>query len=54
MKHDEHITVKVEQGTRRRLHKLGFSHDLTPKEIAQFLIEVGVDILEKRDQPRAA
>jgi hypothetical protein len=49
MKHDsEHITVSVPEGTRRRLAKLGFPYDLDPKEIARFLIEQGLAVLERR------
>jgi hypothetical protein len=55
MKHDsELITVRMPEGTRRRLAKLGFPYDVDPKEIARFLIEQGLVILERREPRRAA
>jgi hypothetical protein len=43
------IAVQLPNGTLRRLAKLGFPHDLEPKDIARFLIEQGLVILERRD-----
>lgn len=50
----EHITISIPSETRRRLATIGFPHDLELKEVAPFLIEQGLTILEKRERPRAA
>jgi hypothetical protein len=49
----ELITIEVESETRRRLATIGFPHDLELKDVARFLIEQGLTILEKRER-RAA
>jgi hypothetical protein len=51
---DELITIAVPSSTTRRLATIGFPHDLELKDVARFLIEQGLTILEKRDRPRAA
>jgi hypothetical protein len=44
----EFITIAVPSETRRRLATLGFPHDLELSEVARFLVEQGLTILEKR------
>ena len=53
MDNQELITIAVPSETRRRLATLGFPHELEFKEVAKFLIEQGLTILEKREHPRA-
>jgi hypothetical protein len=50
----EFITVEVSSETRRRLAKCGFPYDLELKDVARFLIEQGLTILERRERPTAA
>lgn len=47
---NELVTVQLPDGTIRRLAKLGFPYDLDPKEIARFLIEQGLGVLERRER----
>jgi hypothetical protein len=44
----EAITVELPGGTRRRLAIAGFPHELEAEDVARFLIEQGLAILEKR------
>ena len=45
----EILTVTLPSGTLRRLATRGFAYELEPKDVARFLIEQGVAILERRD-----
>ena len=51
----EIITIAVPSATSWRLAILGFPHDLESKEVARFLIEQGLAILEGRSlHPKTA
>lgn len=43
----ELLTIEVQNGTRRRLAKMGFPYDLSGRDIVRFLIEEGLSVLEK-------
>jgi hypothetical protein len=43
----ELLTVEVPSGTRRRLEIMGFPHDVNGREVLHFLIEQGLEVLEK-------
>jgi hypothetical protein len=43
----ELLTVEIPQDTRRRLEIMGFPHDLSGRDVARFLIEEGLAVLEK-------
>jgi Fe2+ transport system protein FeoA len=50
----EIIAITVPSETRRRLATLGFPHDLDIKEVARFLIEQGLTVLERRERAAAS
>jgi hypothetical protein len=50
----ETIAITVPSETRRRLATIGFPHDLELGEVARFLIEQGLTILEKRSRAAAS
>jgi hypothetical protein len=54
MNDEELLTIAIPAETRRRLATAGFPHDLKIPEVARFLIEQGLSILEARERPRAA
>jgi hypothetical protein len=54
MKDFEFITIAVPSETRRRLATLGFPYDLELSEVARFLIEQGLTVLEKRERAAAS
>jgi hypothetical protein len=43
----ELVTVEVEEGTTRRLEMLGFPHDVPGRDVLRFLVEQGLEVLEK-------
>ena len=43
----EMLVVEIPSDTRRRLELMGFPYDISGREIARFLIEQGLAVLEK-------
>jgi hypothetical protein len=52
MNDEELITIAVSPSTTRRLATAGFPYDLEVKDVARFLIEQGLSIIEERERPR--
>ena len=45
------LTVEIPSATRRRLEMMGFPHDISGRDVASFLIEQGLSVLEKHRAP---
>ena len=44
---DETLVVRVPSGTTRRLEMMAFPHDLNGRDVICFLIQQGLEVLEK-------